>query len=273
VQGIVSEKPRMSKVPLSVAIITKDEEEDLPGCLQSVSFAAEVVIVDCGSGDRTEDVAGQFGARWFVEQWKGYGPQKNSALDKCSHEWVLVLDADERVPPETAIEIARLVAGGATADGYSFRRKNLFHGKWIRSTDWWPDEVVRLFRKNKCRFVGLTHEKPVVDGVTAKLRSCIEHFSYRSYSELFLKLDDYSTEQAAQMYSAGKSAGRAHALFRGFWMFFRNYLLRLGFISGFDGFVISLSKGMGTFLKYAKLYELRRFPPESTKQSAVKSQQ
>lgn len=253
----------MNKVPLSVAIITKDEETDLPGCLKSVGFAAEVVIVDCGSSDRTEEVAGRFDARWFVEPWKGYGPQKNSALDKCSNDWVLVLDADERVPEETAIVIAQLLSCAATADGYSFRRKNFFHGKWIRSTDWWPDHVLRLFRKSKSGFVGLTHEKLVVAGPTAKLSCCIEHFSYRSYSEIFAKLNEYSTEQAEQMLAAGKRAGPADAVLRGFWMFFRNYFLRLGFISGFDGFLISLSKGAGTFLKYAKLYELRRFPSGS----------
>ncbi len=249
----------MNKIPLSVAIITKDEEIDLPGCLQSVSFAAEVVIVDCGSIDRTGEIARQFGARFFVEAWKGYGPQKNSALEKCSYDWVLIMDADERVPQETALKIGELVSGDGSADGYSFRRKNLFHGKWISSTDWWPDEVTRLFKKSKSRFEGLTHERLVVDGVTKRLKCCIEHFSYNSYSELFRKLDDYSTEQAAQMLASGRRAGPADAVFRGAWMFFRNYFLRLGFTAGFDGFVISLSKGLGTFLKYAKLYELSRF--------------
>ena len=119
---------------------------------------------------------------------------------------------------------------------------------------------MRLSRKSRCRFEGLTHEKLVVEGVTAKLPFCIEHFSYRSYSELFKKLDDYSSEVAAQMYSEGKRAGPADAFLHGLWMFFRNYFLRLGFVAGFDGFLISLTKGIGTFLKYAKLYELRKFP-------------
>jgi len=252
----------MSKVPLSVAIITKNEENDLPVCLESVRFAAEIVIVDCGSEDRTEDIARQFGARWFVEPWKGYGPQKNSALEKCSNDWVLVLDADERVPIETASKIAELLSSNGQVDGYSLRRKNFFHGKWIRSTDWWPDEVVRLFRKDKCTFFGLTHERVAVSGAKAKLRCCLEHFSYRSYAELFKKLDGYSSEQAEQMHAAGKRGGAADAILHGLWMFLRNYLLRRGFVSGFDGFVISLSKGIGTFLKYAKLYELRKFPPD-----------
>lgn len=249
----------MNKIPVSVAIITKNEETDLPGCLKSVSFAAEVVIVDCGSVDRTAEIARQFGAGFFVEAWKGYGPQKNSALKKCSYDWVLTLDADERVPPETGVKIGELISGGGDCEGYSFRRKNLFHGKWISATDWWPDEVTRLFKKSRGRFEGLTHERLVVEGVTKRLKCCIEHFSYNSYSELFRKLDDYSTEQASQMFSAGKRAGPADAVLRGAWMFFRNYFIKLGFTCGFDGFVISFSKGIGTFLKYAKLHELRKF--------------
>lgn len=253
-------KSAMDKVPLSVAIITKNEEKNLPGCLESISFASEVVIVDCGSVDRTPDIAKEFGARFFVEPWKSDGPQKNSAIEKCSHDWVLVLDADERVPAETALKIGELVCGEAGADAYSFRRKNLFHGKWINSTDWWPDEVTRLFKRSKGRFEGLIHGRLAVDGVTKRLKCCIEHFSFDSYSEIFRRLDDYSTEHAAQMHAAGKRARPADAVFRGAWMFFRNYFLRLGFTSGFDGFVISLSKGVGTFLKYAKLNELGRFP-------------
>ncbi len=246
----------MKKIPLSVAIITKNEEVNLPGCLESVSFARQVVIVDCGSEDRTGDIARRYGAEFFVEPWKGYGPQKNSALEKCSCQWVLFLDADERIPPQTALKIADLVRGPSGAEGYSFRRKNLFHGKWIKAADWWPDEVTRLVKKTGSRFEGLTHERLVVEGVTKRLKCRIEHFSYKSYSELFLKLDGYSTQQASQMFAAGKRAGPLAALFRGAWMFFRNYFLRLGFTAGFDGFVISLSKGLGTFLKYAKLHEL-----------------
>ncbi len=252
----------MDKVALSVAIITKDEEKDLPGCLKSVFFAGEVVVVDCGSRDRTEEIATEFGARWFVEPWKGYGPQKKSALEKCSNDWVLILDADERVPDETALKIGELLSGANLADGYSFRWKNFFHGKWIKAADWWPDEHVRLIRKSKCEFVGLTHEKLVVNGMTARLSCCIEHFSYRSYSELFRKLDAYSTELAAQLHLEGKRAGPVDAILRGVWMFFRNFILKLGFMAGFDGFVISLSKGIGTFLKYAKLYELKKFSPD-----------
>jgi glycosyltransferase involved in cell wall biosynthesis len=249
----------MNKIPLSVAIITKNEENNLPRCLDSVTFADDIVVVDSGSTDRTEQIAAQFNARWFVETWKGYGPQKNSALMKCTHDWVLMLDADERVPPETAVEITKVLSGNHSADAYTFRRKNFFHGRWIRYADWWPDEVTRLLKRSKGRYERVTHEKWVTEGKTEKLGCVIEHFSYGSYFDMVQALNNYSTQLAEQMHSDGKRAGPMDAFFRSLWMFFRNYFLRLGFMAGFDGFMISLTKGIGTFLKYAKLYELRKF--------------
>lgn len=247
------------KIPLSVAIITKNEEKNLSRCLESVSFADDIVIVDSGSTDRTEQIARQFNARWFVETWKGYGPQKNSAISKCTHDWVLVLDADERIPPETAEKIIKVLSGTDLADAYVFRRKNFFHGKWIRYADWWPDEVTRLLRKSAGRYERVTHETWVTDGRTEKLGCVIEHFSYGSYFDMIRALNDYSSQLAEQMHSEGKKAGLADAFLHSSWMFLRNYFLRLGFMAGFDGFMVSLTKAIGTFLKYAKLHELERF--------------
>ncbi|MCL0071477.1 glycosyltransferase family 2 protein [Thermodesulfovibrionales bacterium] len=141
----------MPKVPLSIAVITKNEEERLPDCLRSVSFADEIVVVDSKSTDKTVEIAKEFGCRVFVEDWKGYSSQKNSAIDKCKHDWVLVIDADESIPEETKNEIVRIINATAnSADAYSFPRKNFFHGKWIRHSGWWPDRVVRLFKMRSC---------------------------------------------------------------------------------------------------------------------------
>jgi glycosyltransferase involved in cell wall biosynthesis len=249
----------MNKLPLSVAIITRNEEKNLPRCLDSVSFADDIVIVDSGSTDGTEQIARQFDARWFVETWKGYGPQKNSALEKCTHDWVLLLDADERVPPETAHKIIQVLSRNDLADAYVFRRKNIFHGKWIRYTDWWPDEVTRLLRRSAGRYERITHETWVTDGKTERLGCVIEHFSYGCYSDMFRALNNYSSQLAEQMYAEGRKAGPVDALLHSVWMFLRNYFFRMGFMAGFDGFMISLTKAVGTFLKYAKLYELQRF--------------
>lgn len=251
----------MHKIPLSVAIITKDEEKNIRACLQSVSFADDIVVVDSGSTDRTEEIAKQFPVRWFFEPWKGYGPQRNSSLEKCLHDWVLVIDADERVPEETAREIARVISGSGPADAYSFRWKNFFHGKWIKCCDWWPDRHTRLVRKSRGRFERMTHEKWVSTGRVRRLSCVMEHYSYGSYSDMFRALGVYSTELADQMRSEGRSAGPADAILHGAWMFFRNFFLKRGFTAGFDGFMISYAKALGTFLKYVKLYESRKYEP------------
>jgi len=237
-------------------MITKNADQKLRGCLESLSFADEIVIVDCGSTDRTEQIAKEFGARWFVEPWKGYGPQKNSAIDKCSHEWILTIDADERVPAHTARKIADIVSAEGAADAYSFRRKNYFHGKWIKVGDWWPDEVTRLMRGNSGRYERMIHESWATEGTIERLTCEIEHYSFDDFSDMFRVMNDYSNLTAEQMYMEGKKAGPGDAILRLGWMFFRNYFLKLGFLAGFDGFVIAATKAGGSFLKYAKLYEL-----------------
>jgi len=243
-------------VPLSVMLITKDAARKLRVCLESVAFADEIVILDCGSTDDTEEIAKEFGARWYVEPWKGFGPQKNSALEKCSNEWVLAIDADERVPARTARVISRVLAGRKLADAYSFRRKNYFHGKWIKMGEWWPDEVIRLLRKSAGRYEGVLHEKWTTSGRLEKLTCEIEHYSFDNYSDMIQVMDRYSKIWAEEMHAEGKKAGPADALLRFSWMFFRSYFLRRGFLAGFDGFMIALTKAMGSFFKYAKLHEL-----------------
>ena len=141
----------MEKIPLSVAIITKNEEDNLLPCLQSISFAGQIVLVDSGSTDKTLEIAAKLGCEIYSEEWRGFGPQKQSALEKCRLPWILVLDADERIPPQTAEIINRIVNDPQTLEaGFSFPRKNYFQGRWIKHAGWWPDRIVRLFRK-ECR--------------------------------------------------------------------------------------------------------------------------
>ena len=136
------------KISLSVAIITKNEAENLPDCLKSVSFAGQIVVVDSGSTDETVKIASDFGCDVLVEPWRGFGPQKQFAIDQCRNPWILVLDADERIPGDTAQAIRNIILNPSiTAAGFSFPRKNFFQGRWIRHAGWWPDRIVRLFRK------------------------------------------------------------------------------------------------------------------------------
>ncbi len=249
-------------MPFSVAIITKNEEERLPDCLKSVSFADEVVVVDSGSEDNTVSVAESFGARTLVEAWRGYSAQKQFAVDQCAHDWVLVLDADERIPRDTADAIRReLDQDGGRVGGFSFQRKNYLHGRWVKHCGWWPDRIVRLVHKKRGGFDGRpVHEKWVTRCKVKELDACIEHISFRNYSELVWKMENYSNLAAGELVEKGVRVNPLAPPFHGLWMFLRTYLLEMGILDGFDGFVISVMNGGGSFLKYAKARELATRP-------------
>ncbi|MDP2753539.1 MAG: glycosyltransferase family 2 protein, partial [Nitrospirota bacterium] len=151
------------KIPLSVAVITKNEEKQLPDCLKSVAFADDIVVVDSGSTDRTVEIAKEFGCRVFIEDWKGYGPQKNSAIEKCKYDWIFLLDADERVASELK-ELIIMVTEKPDADAYSTKRKNYLHGKWLKHSGYWPDRQIRLVNKTKGLFQSVIHEKWITNG-------------------------------------------------------------------------------------------------------------
>jgi glycosyltransferase involved in cell wall biosynthesis len=245
----------MEKAKLSVAIITKNEEGNLPACLESVAFASDIVVVDSGSTDRTVEIAKMAGCRIYVEEWKGFGPQKNSAIEKCLYDWVLVIDADERVPEVTQRRILEILKN-PTADAYSFKRKNYFHGKWLRFGDAWPDRQVRLVNRKKGCFEGTIHEKWVTRGVIYHLSEYIEHFSFKNYAEMIKTLNEYSTISAKELFRSGERSSSLIPFTHAFGMFFKLYFLKLGVLDGFDGFVLALLKALGAFFKYAKLREL-----------------
>lgn len=243
------------KIPLSVAIITKNEEKKLPDCLKSVSFADDIVVVDSGSTDRTLEIAKEFGCRVFVEKWKGYGPQKNSAIDKCKHEWVLILDADERIPQETMQKIIEIMEN-PTVDACSFPRKNYFHGRWIKSSGWWPDRVVRLFKKSKGRITdSLVHESVIVNGTIKKANTPIIHYPVENLNDMISKINLYSSLGAEELFKKGKRTSIFMAFLKGFVAFLKLYFLRLGFLEGFEGFAISFYHAVNTTYKYLKLKE------------------
>ncbi|MCC6446022.1 MAG: glycosyltransferase family 2 protein [Armatimonadetes bacterium] len=245
------------RLPLSVAIVVKNEERWLPGCLESVRFAEDIVVVDSGSADSTVQIAEAFGCRVFAEEWKGFGPQKNSAVDKCLHDWVLNLDADERIPETTRQTIERILAA-PDADAYRFPRKNHLGGKWIPHSDWWPDPQVRLFDRRRGRFRFTVHASWQTGGTLKAADAPIDHYSYDNYAHMLRKLDDYSTQTARELFESGKRAGPLSPLKHGLGMFFKIYLLKQGFRDGLDGLVISVIKAGGSFFKYAKLLEMQR---------------
>ncbi len=258
----------MVKVPLSVAIITKNEEENIKACLQSVAFAAQIIVVDSGSDDATLEIAATFGCDIYRESWRGFGQQKQLAIDKCSQPWVLVLDADERIPTETEDIIKKIVTDArAQAAGFSFPRKNFFQGRWIRHAGWWPDRVVRLFRRQSGRMTAATvHEAVEVHGQVDHLEVPIEHYTESSLSKILQKIDKYSTLGARESFVAGKRSSPYSAFFRALFTFIQDYIFRLGFMDGRQGLTLAVTDSVNKYFKYAKLSELERISRKATQQ-------
>ena len=254
----------MEDMPLSVAIITLDEEDRLPRCLESLSFADEIVVVDSGSQYDTVRNAESFGCKVLFQPWQGYARQKQYAVEQCENDLVLILDSDERVPKETSKIIQEiLVRNDGTYAGYSFFRKNFFHEKWIRHCGWWPNRVLRLVDRRRGRFrFHLVHESWICDGPVKALDTAIEHYSFRNYADLIHKMQIYSTLAAEQMFQRERRAGWWSPISHGIWTFLRTYFIERGIMEGFDGFVIALTNAGGSFMKYAKLREANIFRQE-----------
>lgn len=249
---------------LSVALITKNEEANLRRTLASVRWADEIVIVDCGSTDRTEDVAREFGAKFFVEDWKGFGAQKNSALAKCTGDWVLALDADEEVSAELAAEMRALLGRAPECEAYFLPRRNFFLGKWIRHGGYWPDAKLRLFRRGAAAFEErAVHETAHCAGKTGRLTGSLLHHAYPTLEGYLEHMNRYSTLGAEQAVARGKT-GRSWAGF--VWnvyltplaTFEYNYFLRLGFLDGREGLLLHLYHSVYVSWKYAKAWERAR---------------
>jgi glycosyltransferase involved in cell wall biosynthesis len=248
-----------AKSQLSVAMITKNEAENLRDCLASVAFARQIVVVDSGSSDGTVRIASDFGCEVFEEAWLGYGPQKQLAINRCTAPWVLILDADERIPPETARAIAEATARRDGPAGYNFPRRNYFQGRWIRHAGWWPDRIVRLFRRERGRMTeAKVHEAVVVDGPVVPLDTPIDHLTESRLERILQKIDRYSTLGAQEAFSQGRTSTPAAALVRAQLTFLQGYLIRGGFLDGPQGLTLAVTDAVNKFFKYAKLAELNR---------------
>lgn len=247
------------RMKVSVAIITRNEAGRLPNCLESLTFADDILVVDSGSSDPTVSIAEEFGCRVLSEAWRGYAKQKQFAVDNCLYDLVLILDADERIPLETAEGIKGITQNeNQLCAAYSFSRKNFFHNRWIRHCGWWPDRIVRLVDRRRGQFSDrLVHEQWLARGPVKALDFSIEHYSFRNYSDLIHKMEAYSSLSALEMLRKRKRVGWLPPITHGVWMFLRTYLLERGFLEGFDGLVISILNAGGSFLKYAKYREIR----------------
>lgn len=246
----------MSNVALSVTIITLNEARHIEGCLKSVAFADEWVVVDGGSTDGTCEIAQGLGARVVSEpDWPGFGIQKNRALALANGRWVLSLDADERVSPQLAEAIQRVVRGdGSGTHGYELSRISRFCGQWIRHGDWNPDRVLRLFRREHGRFTNdLVHERLVVDGRTQRLPGDLLHDTMPTLDDALAKMNRYSSGRAVDKVKSGQRGGLLSALLHGWWAFVRCYFVKRGLLDGRLGFVLAVYVAEGTYYRYLKM--------------------
>lgn len=243
---------------LSVILITKNEAANIRDCLQSVSWADEIIVVDSGSTDETADIAREMGAQVHVHpDWPGFGPQKNRALGYAGKDWIFSIDADERVTPELRAELERAMHE-ASADGYYCPRLSQFCGKFVRHSGWYPDYVLRLFKRGAGEFSdSLVHESVLLTGSTAKLKNPLLHYSYLTVNDVERKVEHYSSAAAQQMFQSGKRASRLRATLSAGWAFVRTYIVRLGVLDGSAGWNIARMNARTTYLKYRKLEELR----------------
>jgi glycosyltransferase involved in cell wall biosynthesis len=243
---------------LTVTVITRNESANVVAALESVSWADEIVVVDSNSTDDTVALARRQTDRVFVRDWPGYSAQKNFAAEQASHDWILSLDADERVTPALAGEIQSLLRGEPVLRGYRIPRVSYYLGKWIRSTDWYPDFQLRLYDRRVSTWAGAVHEGVEVKGGVGRLRSDLEHLPYRDISHHLQTIDRYTTLAALQAQGRGKTVGMAGLGLRPLGAFLRNYLARGGWRDGTVGFVVSVLNSYYVFLKFAKLWELDR---------------
>jgi glycosyltransferase involved in cell wall biosynthesis len=249
---------------LSVAIITHNEEANLERSLGSVAWADEIVVVDSGSTDRTAEIARSFRVQFFIEEWKGFAGQKNSALEKCRCDWILSLDADEALSDELAKEIWKLLEGDPPFDGYALPRRNLFLHKWMRHGGFYPDPKLRLFRRGAAEFEARpVHETLHFVGQAGRLKSALVHYAYPTLVDYIAHMDRYSSlgaETAVNEGKAGKALPRflSNVVLNPLATFVYNYFLRLGFLDGREGLLLHLYHSVYVSWKYAKAWERTR---------------
>ena len=247
---------------VTAVVISLNEERRIERCLESLRWADEIVVVDSGSVDGTVGIARRYTDKVASVPWKGFGPQKQAAVDLASHDFVLNVDCDEVVTPELAAEIEVILRGERISPVYSVPRRTFLGEKEIRHCGWYPDRTVRLFDRRQARFSeDLVHERVVASGEASVCREHLLHYSFDGLSDLLVKLNRYSDLSARQMSGRGRRCGVFDLLLRPPIAFFRTYVLRLGFLDGYEGFLISCTTALLALAKYAKLRELHRRHP------------
>lgn len=248
---------------ITVTIIALNEEDNIRACLESVKWADEIIVSDSGSADKTKEICRGYGAKVFDDAWHGFGKQKNICAGRAKNLWVFNIDADERATPELKDEIFKALSSGGAA-GYLMPRKNFFGGTWVRHCGWYPDYNLRLYRKDKGRFSERrVHEAVTVDGRTSRLNGALIHHTYRDVADYLKRMDRYSSLSAEEMLKNGKKAGFTDLYLRPVFTFLKMYFLKLGFLDGRLGLLLSRLYARYTFEKYYKLRAMQTALGES----------
>lgn len=250
----------MTRPRLSAVVITKDEEERVRACLESVAWADEVVVVDAESTDKTAQIAREFTDHVYVRPWPGFAAQKNFGLEQATGDWTLSVDADEEVSRELREEIETvLAASGAACAGYRIPRRNLFRGRFIRHGGLYPDWQLRLFRRGRGRFVArAVHESVEVEGEVGRLRAALVHRSYRDVADFLARADRYSTLAAEEWLESGRPARLSDLVLRPAGRFLSMYVVHAGFLDGWRGFLLAALYAYYVLIRSAKVWERAR---------------
>lgn len=260
---IQRESELVTKLPISLVIITLNEEAHIERCIRSAPFVDDVVVVDSFSTDRTVEIAEKCGARVFREKWRGFGPQKAFATEQAKHPWVISLDADEALSSELAAEILERFSSLDPEAGYLFPRKSYHLGRWIGHGGWYPDYQLRLFNKDRSQWNSAAlHEKVEVKR-RLKMKQDLLHWVFDSLSDQVVTNDRYSTLGAQQLAAAGKRFSYFKLFTKPFSKFIETYIFKRGFMDGLPGFIISVGAAYSIFLRFAKLWEMERVQKKS----------
>ncbi len=252
----------MKRIPphgsLSIILITRNEERNIAACLDSVRWADEIVVVDAESTDATARKARRYTRKVFVRSWEGYGAAKNFAIQHTTTEWIFWIDADERISDTLREEMKEAIRkSDGIIQAYSMPRKANFLGRWILHCGWYPGRVTRLFRRGSGKFTGAkVHERLETSGEVGKLNSDLLHYTDPTLTGYFEKFNKYTTLASQELAEGKRSFDLGQITIRPLWMFFRMYVLRLGFLDGIQGFILCVLSACYVFTKYAKLWEL-----------------
>lgn len=242
---------------ISAIVITYNEKKNIKRCLSSIDWVDEIVVVDSESTDDTKKIASEFTQRTFDIKWEGFGKAKAFAKKKATHQWILSVDADEEITQDLKDEIQKITKSEDSLDGYYIPRKSNFLGKWIKHGGWYPDYVLRLFRKDKAKFShSMVHEKVCVEGKAGYLKNDLLHYTDPNFDHYLEKLNRYTSLGVEELFKKGKKAKLFDVTFRPLAVFFKMYFVKKGFLDGVSGFILAVSSAFHVFSKYVKLWHL-----------------